>query len=574
MTNPLRVGNCSGFYGDRLSAMREMLDGGDLDVLTGDYLAELTMLILGRDRMRDTELGYARTFVRQLEDSLGTALERGVRIVSNAGGLNPRGCADAVREVARGLGLDVTVAVVEGDDLTERSEELGLGKVLAANAYLGAFGIAEACRSGADVVITGRVTDASVVVGPAIDRFGWGTTDYDQIAGAMAAGHIIECGTQATGGNFAFFNRADGWLDDLARPGFPIAEIHEDGSFVITKHDGTGGFVTVDTVLSQLLYEVQGARYAGPDAVLRLDSLRLEQEGPDRVLVSGAEGEAPPPQLKVSCTSLGGFRNELTFVLTGLDIDDKAAFVRRQVEDALAVRPAELDWTLSRTDHEDPDTQERAAARLTLVARDPDEKTVGRALSGAAVEMALATYPGCFLTAPPSGGTAYGVFKPGYVDQGVPRHIAVLDDGSTVRIPAPPQTQPLEPTTDDAPVFPEDFGDTVRRPLGTIAGARSGDKGGNANVGVWVHSEDEFRWLDSFLTVEKLQELLPETAPLRVERTRLPNLRAINFVVEGLLGEGVAYAARFDAQAKALGEWLRARVVDLPTRFDQEGTNR
>lgn len=574
MTNLLRVGNCSGFYGDRLSAMREMLDGGDLDVLTGDYLAELTMLILGRDRMRDTELGYARTFVRQLEDSLGTALERGVRIVSNAGGLNPRGCADAVREVARGLGLDVTVAVVDGDDLTERSEELGLGKVLAANAYLGAFGIAEACRSGADVVITGRVTDASVVVGPAIDRFGWGTTDYDQIAGAMAAGHIIECGTQATGGNFAFFNRADGWLDDLARPGFPIAEIHDDGSFVVTKHDGTGGLVNVDTVLSQLLYEVQGARYAGPDAVLRLDSLRLEQEGPDRVLVSGAEGEAAPPQLKVSCTSLGGFRNELTFVLTGLDIDDKAAFVRRQVEDALAVRPAELDWTLSRTDHEDPDTQERSAARLTLVARDPDEKKVGRALSGAAVEMALATYPGCFLTAPPSGGTAYGVFKPGYVDQGVPRHTAVLDDGSTVRIPAPPQTQPLEPTTDDAPVFPEDFGDTVRRPLGTIAGARSGDKGGNANVGVWVHSEDEFRWLDSFLTVEKLQELLPETAPLRVERTRLPNLRAINFVVEGLLGEGVAYAARFDAQAKALGEWLRARVVDLPTRFDQEGTNR
>lgn len=568
----LRVGNCSGFYGDRLSAMREMLEGGDLDALTGDYLAELTMLILARDRAKDPTLGFARTFLRQLEDGLGLALEKGVRIVVNAGGLNPHGCGAAIGDLATRLGLDVAVAVVDGDDLTSRSEELGLGQPLAANAYLGAFGIAAACRAGADVVITGRVTDASVVVGPAIAHFGWERGDLDAIAGAMAAGHVIECGTQATGGNLAFFRE----VPDLTRPGFPIAEIRRDGSSVITKHPGTAGAVTVDTVVSQLLYEVQDARYAGPDAVLRLDTLHLEQQGPDRVLVAGARGEAPPPEVKVSCTSVGGYRNEMTFVLTGLDIDAKAELARRQVEAALPVRPAELTWTLARTDHEDPDTQARAAATLTMVARDPDEAKVSRAFSSAAVEIALASYPGCFLTNPPGSGSAYGVYSPRYVAQHVPAHTVTLPSGERLAIAPPATTQPLEPLGDDpatsgasgdAAASPAAYGPTTRLPLGTILGARSGDKGGNANVGVWARSDDEFAWLDSFLTIERLRELLPETRELVITRTRLPQLRALNFVIEGLLGEGVAYAARFDPQAKALGEWLRARHVDLPTRL-------
>jgi hypothetical protein len=568
----LRVGNCSGFYGDRLSAMREMLEGGPLDVLTGDYLAELTMLILGRDRAKDPTLGYARTFLRQLEDCLGLALEKGVRIVANAGGLNPHGCATAVQDLATRLGLDVKVAVVDGDDLTTRAEELGLGAPLAANAYLGGLGIAAACRAGADVVITGRVTDASVVVGPAIAHFGWERTEFDAIAGAMAAGHVIECGTQATGGNLAFFRE----ITDLTRPGFPIAEIRRDGSTVITKHPGTDGAVTVDTVVSQLLYEVQDARYAGPDAVLRLDSLTLEPEGPDRVLISGARGEAPPPDVKVSCTRLGGHRNEMTFVLTGLDIEAKADLARRQVEASLPVRPAELTWSLARTDHDDPDTQARAAATLTVVARDPDEANVGRAFSNAAVEIALASYPGCFLTNPPGSGSAYGVYEPRYVAQDVPAHTVTLPSGERHSIGPPPRTQPLEPLSGDpaAAVAGEAreagsaaYGMTVRAPLGTIVGARSGDKGGNANVGVWVRSQDEFAWLDGFLTVARLRDLLPEARDLTVIRTRLPQIRALNFVVEGLLGEGVAYAARFDPQAKALGEWLRARHVDVPTRL-------
>ncbi|HZE48311.1 MAG TPA: acyclic terpene utilization AtuA family protein, partial [Jatrophihabitantaceae bacterium] len=336
----LRIGNCSGFYGDRLSAMREMLEGGSLDVLTGDYLAELTMLILARDRARDADLGYAKTFLVQLEDCLGLALERGVKIVTNAGGVNPSGLAAALQSLASRLGLSARIAHVEGDDLAARASSLGLGEPLAANAYLGAWGIAACLSDGADVVVTGRVTDASLVVGPAAAHFGWARDDYDALAGAVAAGHVIECGPQATGGNYSFFTS----IGDLRRPGFPIAEIDADGSSVITKHPGTGGAVTVGTVTAQLLYEVTGARYAGPDVTLRLDSVSVTDDGPDRVRLSGVRGEAPPPTLKVSLNSLGGYRNEVEFVLTGLDIDEKAALARAQLD----VPGAE--WTLVRTD--------------------------------------------------------------------------------------------------------------------------------------------------------------------------------------------------------------------------------
>ncbi|WP_068403062.1 acyclic terpene utilization AtuA family protein, partial [Kribbia dieselivorans] len=389
-TPALRVGNCSGFYGDRLSAMREMLEGGELDVLTGDYLAELTMMILGRDRAKDPTTGYAKTFLRQLEENLGLAMDRGVTIVTNAGGVNPAGLAQAIRDLGERLGLAPRVAHVEGDDLTARAAELGLGTPLAANAYLGAFGIARALGHGggpgADVVVTGRVTDASVIVGPAIAHFGWARTDYDALAGATVAGHVIECGTQATGGNFAFFTELERRGHDLTRPGFPIAEIRADGSSVITKHAGTGGAVTTETVLSQLLYEITDARYAGPDVVTRLDSIRLTQEAADRVLIDQVVGETPPPDVKVSCTAVGGYRNEVTFVLTGLDIQAKAELVQRQVEAAIDAsstdRPAELSWTLVRHDRADAATEEAASALLRLVARDADAAKVGRAISG------------------------------------------------------------------------------------------------------------------------------------------------------------------------------------------------
>jgi hypothetical protein len=518
-----------------------MLEGGELDVLTGDYLAELTMLILDRDRAADPATGYARTFLAQLKDGLGLALERGVRIVANAGGVNPSGLVAAIRE----LGLPAKVALVRGD-------ALGPGEY----AYLGAFGIARALESGADVVVTGRVTDASLVIGAAIARFGWGRDDLDALAGATVAGHVLECGTQATGGNYPFFTE----IEDPVRPGFPIAELRADGSGVITKHPGTGGAVTVGTVTAQLVYEVDDARYAGPDVTTRLDTITLRQAGPDQVEIAGVRGEPPPPELKVSCTSVGGYRNELTVVLTGLDIEAKAGLFRRQFEAAARTHPAEVEWTLARLDRPDAPTEQQASALLTVVARDPDERVVGRAFSNAAVEVALGSYPGFFSLAPPGKAHAYGVFTARYVPQRV--HEVVLDDGTVTAIEPPSVTRPLEPRP--GPTGTPVTGPTRRLPLGTIAGARSGDKGGNANIGLWVRDGAAYAWLAGLISETTVRELLPETAGHRLRITRLPNLRAVNVVIEGLLGRGVAYQARFDPQAKGLGEWLRSRHVDIP----------
>lgn len=557
----IRIGNCSGFYGDRISAVRDMLGGGELDVLTGDYLAELTMLILARDRLKDPNVGYAKTFLRQMEDSLGLALDKGVQLVVNAGGLNPAGLTAELRELAEKLGLTARFAYVEGDDLSARATELGLGQPLTANAYLGAWGIVRCLASGADVVVTGRVTDASVVVGPAAAHFGWGRNDYDRLAGAVAAGHVIECGTQATGGNYSFFQE----IADLSRPGFPIAEIRRDGSSVITKHPGTGGAVTGGTVTAQLMYEIQGARYAGPDVTTRIDTVELAQLGPDRVAITGTRGEPPPPTLKVSLNTLGGFRNEMAFVLTGLDIEAKAQLAQHQLESWLTAKPAELTWTLARLDRPDAETEEQASAILRCVVRDPDPNTIGRAFSNVAVELALASYPGCTFTSMPGNASPYGVFSPGYVDAALVPHVAVLADGTRVDIEQATDTRELADVVE--PVLPQPLpdGPTELLPLGTIAAGRSGDKGGNANIGVWVRTDEQWRWLANAITVDTIRELLPETENLAITRTVLPRLRAVNFVIEGILGQGVAYQARFDPQAKGLAEWLRSRHVAIPT---------
>src|SRR4051812_28970175 len=566
----VRVGNCSGFYGDRFAAMREMLEGGDLDVLTGDYLAELTMLILFRSQAKDPARGYATTFLRQLEDCLGLAWEKGVRIVANAGGLNPAGCAAAVRELAAKLGLRVNVAHVEGDDLLARVPDLrgadgrGLanldtgaaltGDPITANAYLGGWGIAAALDAGAQGVVTGRVTDAALVIGPAAWWHKWGRDDWDQLAGALVTGHVLECGAQATGGNYSFFTE----IPDNTYLGFPLAEIADDGSSVITKHPGTGGAVTVGTVTAQLLYEIAGARYAGPDVTARFDTIRLEQDGGDRVRISGVRGEAPPGTLKVGLNSLGGFRNEMTFVLTGLDIEAKASLVRCQ----LAAVDAE--WTLARTDHPDADVQEEASALLHCVVRGPDPKALGRAFSGAAIELALASYPGFHVTAPPGDASPYGVFTAAYIPAGDVPHVAVHADGSRVDIPPAAGTSPASAAPDVRLPEPPPDGPTRPAPLGAVVGARSGDKGGAANVGLWARTDAAFAWLVHELDEQRLQELLPETAGLRVARHVLPNLRAVNFVVDGILGAGVAFNARHDPQAKAIGEWLRARTIMIP----------
>ncbi len=576
----LRVANCSGFYGDRLTAAEEMVNGGPIDVLTGDWLAELTMLILAKSQMKDPAAGYARSFLTQMEQVMGTCLDRGIKVVSNAGGLTPARLAERVEDLAGRLGLEPVVAYVEGDDLLGRladlrdaghdmrnldtGESIGERQMITANAYLGGYGIAEALAKGADIVVTGRVTDAALVVGPAAWRHGWKRDDYDALAGAVIAGHVIECGPQATGGNYSFFEEVPG----LEHLGFPIAEVEPDGSSVITLHPGHGGLVSVETVTAQLLYEIAGPRYANPDVTARFDSVELTEDGPNRVRITGARGEPPPTTAKVAMNYVGGYRTTLTMMITGLDVEAKAAAFERALWQSVPGGRsafADVDVQLLRTDREDPPSNESAMAQLRITVKDADERKVGRAFSSKVTELALASYPGLF-----GGGSqtqAYGVYWPAAIPAelvwqevviGTERHLVESVPGAT---PEPQRENPAASQGSPSGVETEE---TAAIPLGRIAGARSGDKGGNANVGVWARTDAVYPWLRTWLSTERLQALLPETAPLRVDRYELGNLRAVNFVIHGLLGEGVAASSRVDAQAKSLGEYLRAKVVDVP----------
>ncbi len=579
MAEPIRIANCSGFYGDRLSAAKEMVEGGPIDALTGDWLAELTMLILARTRAKRPNSGYARTFIRQMEQVMGNCVDSGIKVVSNAGGLDPFHCAEAVAEVADKLGLDPTIAYVEGDNLLGRLEEMKSNGIvlrdldsnepvadidyISANAYFGCWGIVEALDRGADIVVTGRTTDAAIVCGPAAWHHGWTDENLDALAGAVVAGHVIECGTQATGGNYSFFEEVDG----LEYPGFPFAEIAGDGSSVIGKHPGTGGNISIGTVTSQLLYEIGSPSYLGPDVTSRFDTIQLEEVGRDRVRISGVRGEKPPETLKVSMNSWGGFRSDMAIALTGIDIDAKAGLIERAFWRNCRYQPgdfASVTTNVVRTDKTDPQTNEEAVASWRITVKDPDQhKTT--AVASAMNDLALASIPGFFGLKTAGVGKPFGVHTSGLVPRDVaPQHVVLLGEGRTVvDSNAPPVSgapvTPLEPAIPPVPT-----GETERVALGTIVGTRSGDKGGNANLGVFVRSTAAYAWLEDFLTVKRLRQLMGEASDKRIERFVLPNILSLNFVIHGLLGEGVAASTRQDAQAKGLGEWLRARHVDIP----------
>jgi hypothetical protein len=580
VNRPVRIANCSGFYGDRISAAREMLDG-PIDVLTGDYLAELTMLILWKARRKDESLGYATTFLRQMQDVLGTCLERGIKVVANAGGLNPEALAAKLTELAPSAkiayltGDDLAPAIkdlqAEGHEFTNLDTGVPLAQaelpVVTANAYLGGWGITAALQAGADVVICGRVTDASLVTGPAAWWHGWARDDWDALAGAVAAGHVIECGPQATGGNYSFLDQ----ITDRRSPGFPIAEVAADGSSVITKHDGTGGLVSVGTVTAQLLYEIAAPAYLNPDVTAHFDTIRLEQAGPDRVTLTGTRGSLPPGDLKVALNMLGGYRNTMTMVITGLDVEAKAEHATRLLLDRLggARQYEDVDIRLLRFDRPDAPVNELATAHLRVTVKDQDERKVGRAFSDAITELALAGYAGFHTTTPPAGASAYGIYWPALVPRRVITEQVHLPDGSTMavrhRTDDPPGHAVPDPSPEPAgPDLGQLTGPLVAVPLGRLCGARSGDKGGNANVGLWAVSPAAYAWLRRHLTIGRFRELLTEAADLEVDRYELPDLLALNFVVHGLLAPGVSATTRPDPQAKGLGEYLRSRIVTVP----------
>lgn len=578
---PVRIANCSGFYGDRLSAAREMVEGGPIDFLTGDWLAELTMFILSRDRRRDPGTGYAKTFVAQMEEVLGTCADRGIKVVANAGGLNPRACAEAVADVSRRLGVDVTIAYVEGDDLLgryrdlqssghrfchlETGEPLGQHAVVTANAYLGAAGIITALDEQADVVITGRCTDAALVLGPAAWHHRWRADDWHRLAGAVAAGHVIECGTQVTGGNYAFFQE----LPRSGAPGFPIAEVAADGSSVITKHPHHGGQVSIGTVTAQLLYEIDSPSYVTPDVVARFDCLQLRDVGPDRVEISGARGLPPPDQLKVCMHVDEHYRTTVDLALTGLDIEEKSAMLERALWasfDAGRDTFEQVDVNLIRRNAVDPANLGEATAELRISVADAERELVGSRFLRALTELGLATYPG-FYGRPPAGPTPAARHWPTSVPRAeVPATVHV---GSRV-VPAawdadglPPASPSSALTTTSRPSTLAS-GTVITVPLGRLVGARSGDKGGHLNIGLWAMNAPAYDWLESMMTVDMLRHLLPDAGSLPIERYELPNVLGLNFVVRGFLGTGVSSSALPDPQGKSVGEYLRSRLVQAP----------
>ena len=582
MTQNIKIANCSGFYGDNLSIARKMVEGGPIDVLTGDYLAELTMTILYNQKLkRGEDFGYVGTFLKQFKEVAKLCEDKKIKIVSNAGGLNPASMAKEVEKIIKELNLNLKVAYIEGDDLMPRLEELSSAgellknidkrndlfsyekKPLTANAYLGAWGIKEALDEGADVIICPRVTDAAVVIGPAAWKFNWARNDFDKLAGALAAGHIIECGAQATGGNYAFFKEVPSFKDI----GYPIAEINEDGSFVVTKHPGTGGLVSVGTVTAQLLYEIGSPAYANPDVISHFDTLKIEQESEDRVYVSGCRGSSPPKNHKVCINLAGGFRNGTELLITGLDIEEKANLISETIFESVGGKDQfdKVDIQLHRTDKENPETNEQAQAFLRIDVMSKDSDLVGRLFSAKIIELALANFPGWTGRSGVVPNGPYIEYWPALVDS---KHIKekIFVDGKVLEILPTSQLDFEEVYYQKEPTEVKKITEKPDKEIffGEIFGTRSGDKGGCANLGVWSKNIDTYGFLYDFLTVKKLKELLPDLEPFEIDRFDLPNILSLNFYIHGILQDGVSSSTRMDGQAKSLGEYLRAKKISIP----------
>ena len=578
----IKIANCSGFYGDKLSAAKDLVDGGPIDVLTGDYLAELTMAILfGQKMQRGEDKGYVGTFLKQINQIAKSCKEKNIKIVSNAGGLNPKSMAIEIEKILKEQSIDMKVAYIDGDDLMptisnlkksgEEFKNIDKGKKLVesgyspltANAYLGAWGIKEALDKGADIVVCPRVTDAAVVIGPAAWKFNWKRDNYDALAGALAAGHIIECGCQATGGNYAFFKE----VESFDNVGYPIAEIYEDGSFYVTKHPDTGGLVSTGTVTAQLLYEINSPAYVNPDVIAHFDTLKIEEVEKDKVYVSGCRGSSPPDKHKVCINLAGGFRNGMEIILTGLDIEDKAKVFTDALFNSVGGRKQfdEVSIQLHRTDKENPNSNEEAMASLLVSVKSKDQNLVGRLFSAKIIELALANIPGFFAQGGVKSSGPVIIYWPALVDS---KHIKekVHIDGEEIEVIPTSQLELEEIYYQKEPIKIKKIKKEDEKEIyfGEIYGTRSGDKGGCANLGVWAKNVNSFAFLHDFLTVKKLKELLPDLNQYKIERFELANINSLNFYIHDILQDGVSSNDKKDGQAKSLGEYLRAKKVKVP----------
>jgi hypothetical protein len=578
----IKIANCSGYYGDKLSAAKDMVDGGPIDVLTGDYLAELTMAILFNQKLqRGEDKGYVGTFLKQIKEIAASCKEKNIKIVTNAGGLNPKSMAMEIEKILKEQSVDMKVAYIDGDDLMPRISDLiksgenfkNIDKdknlndsdfiPLTANAYLGAWGIKEALDNGADIVVCPRVTDAAVVIGPAAWKYNWKRDNFDALAGALAAGHIIECGCQATGGNYAFFKE----VPSFDNVGYPIAEIFEDGSFNITKHPGTGGLVSVGTVTAQLLYEISSSAYINPDVIAHFDTLKIEEVKKDKVFVSGCRGSSPPNKHKVCINLAGGYRNGMEIILTGLDIEEKAEVFTNALFNSVGGKDQfdEVSIQLHRTDKENPSTNEEAMASLLVSVKSKDQNLVGRLFSAKIIELALANIPGFFAQGGVKSSGPVVVYWPALLDSKYIKE-KVYINGDEIEVLPTSQLELEEIYYQKEPINIENIEIKNEKTIyfGDIFGTRSGDKGGCANLGIWAKNKNAFSFLYDFLNEEKLKELLPDLKDFKIERYELPNINSLNFYIHDILQDGVSSNDRKDSQAKSLGEYLRAKKIKVP----------
>ncbi|RYZ13415.1 MAG: DUF1446 domain-containing protein [Comamonadaceae bacterium] len=592
---PIVVASFSGYYGDRLTALDEAMAGDALHVLIGDYLAEITLAGISARFRKDPAQGYAEYFVRQIRPHLGAIAQRGIKVVTNAGGLNPHALAQALRELIAEAGLSLRVACVDGDNLLDRLEllqaaghpltNLDTGEPLsawgrqpiAANAYIGAWGIAAALAEGVDIVLCGRVTDSSLVLGPVAWWHGWRHDDWDRLAGALVAGHIIECGPHAVGGNFSGFSRVPG----ITFAGFAMAEVAADGSCVITKHRGDGGTVTTDTVTAQLVYEIQGPIYLNPDVTADLGEVRCEQVGPDRVRVSGARGTAPPDTTKVAIFAPVGWQIVSWAFVTGIDIDHKLALLRSQLQSLIGDQVDRLEVTAFGTAAEQPQTQWEATVPVRIAAAsDERDALTEEQFFNKLNSLYLWSVPGFY-----TDSGAERALKPQRRIQYWPAllsisqlsHRVTFEDGRTIEIPPSPAAVPaLAQPRHDEPVAAAPAAGAAaagrapvmqHAPLGRIAHARSGDKGGNSNIGIWAADPRAWPWLRETLSTATLRRLLPQAEGLEIVRHELPHLRAVHFVVRGLLGHGGSTNLQADQVGKAIAEFVLARRLPIPVEL-------
>ncbi|KAF4549052.1 Hypothetical protein D9617_23g004670 [Elsinoe fawcettii] len=613
---PIRIAGCSGSASDRRHALATFAayqPDDPIDVITGDFLSEANMTSRGASKYDSTAStfspvaapaastappAYEPTFLESLAPALDDIAKHGIKVAVNAGASDTELLYLEVRKMIRKRGLSLKVAWVSGDEVMPAIEKgrkegrdfvnLCTGEKLAewqfepiyAQAYLGGLGIAEAFGRGADIVVAGRVSDASPVIGAAAWWHGWGRERIHELANAFVAGHLVECSNYVCGGNFTGFKELESKMwEDI---GYPIAEIGEKGDVVIAKSVWGGGEVSVDTCSSQLLYEIQGPWYFNSDVTAVLDEMWFEQLERDRVALRGVKGDLPPPTTKVGLTAKGGYQAEAHWFMTGLDIEQKARMMEAQIRHGL--RPyqdlfSKLEFTLNGTAAINSRNQNAATVDFRVLAQAKEESSLmPQSFFRPIIDPIMEGYPG----ATPHLDWRQALPKPIYeyyvtlLSQEDVQHTVHLWTGDEVSIPPPPKTkiypsqQPDQPATLSSST--RDFGPTIQGPLGWIVHARSGDKGSDCNVGFWVRRQDEYDWLRTILSTEKMVDLLAdEYNGQKIDRFELKNMRAIHFLLKDHLDRGVSCSSSYDFLGKNVAEFLRSRWVDLPKKFLNRG---